>query len=74
MRPSGVYTTHVGLDTVIEAVGIPETFALCQELVALGGVIANVGVHGHKCDLHLERLWSQNIAITTSKVIINLGD
>ena len=35
-----------GADAVIEAVGIPETFELCQLLVAAGGRIANVGVHG----------------------------
>jgi alcohol dehydrogenase len=57
-----------GADTVIEAVGIPATFELCQDLVAPGGVIANVGVHGAKADLHLERLWSRNIAITTRLV------
>ncbi|HTJ89639.1 MAG TPA: zinc-dependent alcohol dehydrogenase family protein [Acidocella sp.] len=57
-----------GADTVIEAVGIPATFELCQDLVAAGGIIANIGVHGHKVDLHLERLWSQNIAITTRLV------
>ena len=57
-----------GVDTAIEAVGVPPTFELCQDLVAPGGVIANVGVHGHKVDLHLERLWSQNIAITTRLV------
>jgi alcohol dehydrogenase len=57
-----------GVDTVIEAVGVPATFELCQDLVAPGGTIANVGVHGHKVDLHLERLWSQNIAITTRLV------
>ncbi len=57
-----------GADTVIEAVGVPATFELCQDLVAPGGIIANVGVHGHKADLHLERLWSHNIAITTRLV------
>jgi len=57
-----------GVDAAIEAVGVPATFALCQDLVAPGGVIANVGVHGAKVDLHLERLWSQNIAITTRLV------
>lgn len=57
-----------GVDTVIEAVGVPATFELCQDLVAPGGVIANVGVHGHKVDLHLERLWSHNITITTRLV------
>ncbi|MEO6917734.1 MAG: zinc-dependent alcohol dehydrogenase family protein [Collimonas sp.] len=57
-----------GVDTAIEAVGVPATFLLCQDLVAAGGVIANIGVHGQKVDLHLERLWSQNIAITTRLV------
>ena len=33
-----------------------------------GGVIANIGVHGEKVDLHLERLWSHNISITTRLV------
>jgi alcohol dehydrogenase len=57
-----------GVDTAIEAVGIPATFQLCQDLVAPGGVIANIGVHGTKVDLHLERLWSHNVAITTRLV------
>lgn len=57
-----------GVDTAIEAVGIPATFELCQTIVAPGGTIANVGVHGVKADLHLERLWSHNIAITTRLV------
>lgn len=61
-------TSGRGVDTVIEAVGLPATFELCQDLVAPGGIIANVGVHGHKVDLHLERLWAQNIAITTRLV------
>jgi alcohol dehydrogenase len=57
-----------GVDTAIEAVGIPATFELCGEIVAPGGVIANVGVHGAKVDLHLERLWSHNVTITTGLV------
>ena len=57
-----------GVDTVIEAVGIPASFEVCQSIVAPGGTIANVGVHGVKVDLHLERLWSQNISITTRLV------
>ncbi len=57
-----------GADTAIEAVGLPATFLLCEDLVAPGGIIANVGVHGTKVDLHLERLWSENIAITTRLV------
>lgn len=57
-----------GADTVIEAVGIPATFELCQALIAPGGVVANIGVHGKKVDLHLETLWDRNIAITTRLV------
>src|SRR5450432_4880812 len=57
-----------GVDTVIEAVGIPATFELCEKIVAPGGTIANIGVHGKKVDLHLERLWDRNITITTRLV------
>lgn len=57
-----------GVDTAIEAVGVPATFQLCQDLVAAGGVIANIGVHGKPAELHLERLWSLNISITTRLV------
>jgi alcohol dehydrogenase len=57
-----------GVDTAIEAVGIAPTFELCQQLVAVGGTIANIGVHGAKVDLHLERLWDRNITITTRLV------
>ncbi len=61
-------TAGKGVDTVIEAVGVPATFLLCQDLVAAGGTIANIGVHGRVVDLHLERLWSHNITITTRLV------
>lgn len=51
-----------------EGVGIPATFELCQKLVAPGGMIANIGVHGSKVDLHLELLWDRNMTITTRLV------
>lgn len=54
--------------TAPPAVGSPATFELCQQLVAAGGIVANVGVHGKKVDLHLETLWDRNIAITTRLV------
>ena len=57
-----------GVDTAIEAVGIPPTFKLCEDVVTAGGIIANIGVHGVKVDLHLERLWSHNVTITTRLV------
>lgn len=62
-------TDGKGCDTVIEAVGIPATFELCQDLVAPGGTIANVGVHGTKVDLHLEKLWSENICTSMGQAL-----
>jgi alcohol dehydrogenase len=61
-------TDDTGVDVAIEAVGVPETFELCQEIVNTGGHIANVGVHGKSTILHLETLWSKNITITTGLV------
>ncbi|HEX3248540.1 MAG TPA: zinc-dependent alcohol dehydrogenase family protein [Pyrinomonadaceae bacterium] len=61
-------TEGAGVDVVIEAVGIPATFSICQAIVAAGGRIANVGVHGKPVELHLEKLWDRNIAITTRLV------
>lgn len=55
-------TNGEGFDSVMEVVGTPATFEMCQELVAPGGTIANVGVHGKKVDLHLEKLWDRNIS------------
>jgi len=65
-------TDGKGVDTVIEAVGIPATFEQCQNLVAPGGVIANIGVHGVKADLHLEKLWAANIGINIIAIHIGL--
>jgi alcohol dehydrogenase len=61
-------TENRGVDTAIEAVGIPATFELCEQIVAAGGHIANIGVHGKPVSLHLEQLWDRNIAITTRLV------
>jgi len=57
-----------GVDVAIEAVGIPATFDICQAIIAPGGRIANVGVHGKPVELHLEKLWSSNITLTTRLV------
>ncbi len=61
-------TENKGVDVAVEAVGVPATFELCQSIIAPGGHIANVGVHGKSVELHLEKLWSQNITITTRLV------
>jgi alcohol dehydrogenase len=61
-------TGERGVDTAIEAVGIPATFEMCEKIIAPGGNIANIGVHGQKVALHLECLWDRNISITTRLV------
>ena len=61
-------TGGLGADVAIEAVGIPDTFELCTELVRPGGRVANVGVHGHSATLHLETLWIRDLTITTGLV------
>jgi threonine dehydrogenase-like Zn-dependent dehydrogenase len=53
-----------GVDTAIEAVGVPASFIICEDIVAPGGIIASIGVHGVKADWHLERMLDRNIAIT----------
>ncbi|MDX6487283.1 MAG: alcohol dehydrogenase [Gaiellaceae bacterium] len=61
-------TGGLGADVAIEAVGLPETFELCTELVRPGGRVANVGVHGHSATLHLETLWIRDLTITMGLV------
>lgn len=61
-------TGDKGVDVAIEAVGIPATFDICQGIVAAGGTIANIGVHGKSVELHLDKLWDRNISLTTRLV------
>ena len=61
-------TDGLGADVAIEAVGVPESFELCTELVRPGGHVANIGVHGQPATLHLESLWIRDVTITTGLV------
>ncbi len=61
-------TANRGVDVAVEAVGIPASFDICQEIVTAGGHIANVGVHGKPVQLNLDKLWAQNITLTTRLV------
>lgn len=61
-------TDGLGADVVIEAVGLPDTFELCAELVRPAGHVANIGVHGRPATLHLEQLWDRDVTITTGLV------
>ena len=64
-------TDGQGVDVAIEAVGIPDTFSMCTEIVRPGGNVANVGVHGKPVQLHLEDLWIRNINISMGLVNAN---
>jgi len=60
-----------GVDVAIEAVGIPQTWDICQHIVKPGGHIANVGVHGQKVDFAIQDLWIKNLTIRTGLVNTN---
>ena len=61
-------TGATGVDVAVEAVGMPATFDICQSILAPGGHLANVGVHGKPVELHVEKLWDRNITLTTRLV------
>ena len=61
-------TTDAGVDVAVEAVGTPATFDICQAILAPGGHLANVGVHGKPVTLHVETLWDRNVTLTTRLV------
>lgn len=62
------HTKGKGVNVAIEAVGLSATFNICQTVVAKGGYVANIGVHGKSVELHLEKLWSHNISVTSKLV------
>lgn len=61
-------TGNRGVDVAIEAIGMSSSFDVCQAIVAAGGHIANIGVHGKPVQLNLDKLWSHNITLTTRLV------
>jgi alcohol dehydrogenase len=64
-------TDGLGADVALEAVGLSDTFELACELIRPGGRVANIGVHGHPATLHLEKLWTRDVTITTGLVDTN---
>jgi len=64
-------TDGLGVDVAIEAVGIPQTFTMCTEIVRPAGHVANVGVHGRPVELALQDLWISNITISMGLVNTN---
>src|SRR5664279_1818578 len=54
------HTQNRGVDVAIEAIGIISSFDICQAIVAAGGHLANIGVHGKPVTLNIDKLWSHN--------------
>ncbi len=61
-------TDGLGVDVVIEAVGVPQTLGDAFSIVRPGGHVANAGVHGTSFTLPIEDLWIQNITFSTGLV------
>jgi alcohol dehydrogenase len=61
-------TKGVGVDVVIEAIGTPSGWDVCENIVAAGGNIAILGVHGKSVTLHLEHMWKRNFTMTAGLV------
>ncbi len=60
-----------GVDISMECVGYPATFDVCQNIISVGGHIANVGVHGKPVSFNLDDLWIKNITLNTGLVNAN---
>jgi alcohol dehydrogenase len=61
-------TDGLGADVAFEAVGVPQTFELAADLIRPCGRVANIGVHGRPVTLHLEKLWTRDVTVTTGLV------
>lgn len=61
-------TNGKGVDYVVECTGKPGGWDVCQNIVATGGEISILGVHGSPATLNLDELWSKNISIHTGMV------
>lgn len=58
----------LGVDVAIEAVGVPQTFRTCLDVVRPYGTVANAGVHGKPVELPLDRMWISNVRLDTGLV------
>ena len=61
-------TNGVGADVTIEAIGTPAGWDISENIVAAGGNIAILGVHGKSVTLHLETMWKRNFTMTAGLV------
>lgn len=61
-------TGGMGVDVTIEAIGTPAGWDISENIVAAGGNIAILGVHGKSVTLHLEHMWKRNFTMTAGLV------
>eukprot|EP00940_MAST-03C_sp_MAST-3C-sp2_P003571 g3571.t1 len=61
-------TNDVGLDLVVECIGIPIGWEICQDTVRAGGNIGILGVHGKPATINLERMWYRNFKMSAGMV------
>ncbi|MGO3152393.1 MAG: zinc-dependent alcohol dehydrogenase family protein [Galactobacter sp.] len=61
-------TDGLGVDVAVEAVGIPATWDMALDVVRPGGHVANIGVHGAPVEFPLDRVWIDDLTITTGLV------
>lgn len=67
-------TAGKGVDSAIEALGSPETFASCVKATRPGGTISNVGYHGHGETVPIPRLeWGVGMAEKTIRTALCPG-
>ena len=64
-----------GLDLVVECIGMPVGWYVCQEVVKPGGHIAILGVHGQSATINLEKMWYRNFKLSAGMVhCFSIGD
>ena len=51
--------------------GLSSNLDVCQNIISVGGHIANVGVHGKPVSFNLDDLWIKNITLNTGLVNAN---
>lgn len=61
-------TDGKGVDLVVEAIGTPTGWYICQDIVKAGGHIAMLGVHGKSATINLERMWYRNFRFSAGLV------
>lgn len=60
-----------GVRSVLECVGNPPAWNLCEDIVMPGGNIGLLGVHGKDATIHLTEMWKRNFSLSAGLVSTN---